>query len=65
MKLLSFQSPYGDFGTLTFFAENQQEVFKEVSVPLRGFWYADAAAPQTRPQWGRRSFSPLTGILVR
>ena len=39
----SFQSPYGDFGTLTL-TENIRDgasVFLSVSVPLRGFWYSD------------------------
>ena len=35
-----FQSPYGDFGTPTIKMEKEEKGIV-VSVPLRGFWYAD------------------------
>ena len=35
------QSPYGDFGTLTLLNPRRTIRFTAVSVPLRGFWYAD------------------------
>ena len=38
----AFQSPCGDFGTLTLFPVcASRRVAAAVSVPLRGFWYAD------------------------
>ena len=41
-RLTKFQSPYGDFGTLTCTEEEFSVQRAVVSVPLRGFWYADS-----------------------
>ena len=61
---LKFQSPYGDFGTLTY--KCVSGVMKEipsVSVPLRGFWYADSVSQYPLPDWAHRRFFQTYGFL--
>ena len=53
-----FQSPYGDFGTLTGARNSIGLNFSVVSVPLRGFWYADVYQIQLWIDGSMRSQSP-------
>ena len=61
--LVRFQSPYGDFGTLTRRSGLPVDFNGDVvSVPLRGFWYSDTADLKgIRDAWKEVSV-PLRGF---